>query len=53
LCSQYGWALWGFIQEATSPIEFDFHTWGMERYEKAAATFRGGGLPQLLERVTS
>jgi thiamine kinase-like enzyme len=53
LCSQYGWALWGFIQEAASPIDFDFHSWGMERYEKAAATFRGGGLPQLLEQVAT
>jgi hypothetical protein len=53
LCSQYGWALWGFIQEATSPIDFDFHSWGMERYEKADATFRGGDLARLLERVSS
>jgi thiamine kinase-like enzyme len=51
LCAQYGWALWGFIQEASSPIDFDFHTWGMERYEKAAATFRGGRLTGLLEQV--
>ena len=53
LCSQYGWSLWGFIQEATSPIDFDFHAWGMERYEKAAATFGGGGLPRLLEQVAT
>ena len=53
LCSQYGWSLWGFIQEATSPLDFDFHTWGMARYEKAAATFRGGGLRRLLEQVVS
>jgi thiamine kinase-like enzyme len=53
LCSQYGWSLWGFIQEASSSIDFDFHAWGMERYEKAAATFRGGLLPGLLERVAS
>ena len=53
LCSQYGWSLWGFIQEAASPIDYDFHSWGMERYEKAAATFRGGRLPRLLEQVTS
>ena len=51
LCSQYGWALWGYIQEAASPIDFDFQSWGMARYEKAAATFRGGTLPRLLEQV--
>ena len=51
LCSQYGWSLWGFIQEAASPIDFDFRAWGVERYEKAAATFRSGRLSALLEQV--
>jgi thiamine kinase-like enzyme len=53
LCSQYGWSLWGFIQAATSPIDFDFHGWGMERFDKAEATFRGPALPRLLDEVTS
>jgi thiamine kinase-like enzyme len=53
LCSQYGWSLWGFIQEATSPIDYDFHSFGMERYEKAAATFRSGRLRGLLEQVVA
>ena len=53
LCSQYGWSLWGFIQEAASAIDYDFHSCGLERYEKAAATFRGGGLPRLLEQVAA
>ncbi len=52
LCSEYGWSLWGFIQEAASPIDFDFRMWGMERYEKAAATFRGPELGRLLEEVS-
>ena len=43
LCSEYGWALWGFIQAATSPIDFDFHGWGMERFEKAARRFTSDG----------
>jgi thiamine kinase-like enzyme len=53
LCSEYGWALWGFIQAAASPIEFDFHGWGMKRYEKAAATFRGPDLTGLLDEVAN
>ena len=48
LCSEYGWSLWGFIQAAASPIDFDFHGWGMERFDKAAATFRGPDLARLL-----
>ncbi len=51
LCSEYGWSLWGFIQAAASPIDYDFHGWGTERYEKAAATFRGPHLARLLEDV--
>ena len=48
LCSEYGWSLWGFIQAATSRLDFDFHGWGMERYEKAARTFGGPALPVML-----
>ncbi len=51
LCSQYGWSLWGFIQAASSPIDYDFHGWGMHRFEKAEATFRGPDLARLLEDV--
>jgi thiamine kinase-like enzyme len=51
LCSEYGWSLWGFIQEQASPIDYDFHTWGMERYEKAAATFGSPRLRTLLDEV--
>ena len=32
-------------------MDFDFHSWGMERFEKAEATFRGPDLPELLEDV--
>ncbi len=41
LMSQYGWTLWASIQEATSDIDFPFWPWGMEKYERAVATFRG------------
>jgi thiamine kinase-like enzyme len=53
LCSQYGWALWGFIQAATSPMDFDFHGWGLERFDKAEATFRGPELSSLLAQVAN
>ena len=51
LCSEYGWSLWGFIQSATSPLDFDFHGWGMERFEKAARRFTADGFEDLLDRV--
>ena len=53
LCSEYGWALWGFIQSATSPIDYDFQGWGMERYEKAERRFTGDGFDDLLDRVAA
>ena len=45
----YGWTLWGAIQHATSPIDFDFWSWAMERFEGAAACFTADGFGQLLE----
>jgi thiamine kinase-like enzyme len=53
LCSEYGWSLWGFIQAGSSPLDFDFHGWGMHRFEKAARTFTSPMLPRLLEQVSS
>ncbi len=52
LCSEYGWSLWGFIQAGAATLDFDFHGWGMERFEKAEATFRGPDLDRLLREVT-
>jgi len=51
LCSEYGWSLWGVIQAATSPLDYDFASWGLSRYEKAARTFTGPGFARLLEEV--
>jgi thiamine kinase-like enzyme len=51
LCSCYGWALWGFIQAAASPIEFDFRGWGTERLERARALFGDPAFRRLLAEV--
>lgn len=39
LMSKYGWTLWASIQEAVSPIDFDYWSWGMEKYDRAVAEF--------------
>jgi thiamine kinase-like enzyme len=49
LMSQYGWTLWASIQDATSDLDFDFWTWGLEKYDRAVATFRSPELAQLVE----
>ena len=51
LVGMYGWTLWGAIQHAASPIDFDFWAWAMERFEGAAAGFTADDFPRLLEDV--
>ena len=51
LVSMYGWTLWGAIQNGASPIEYDFWSWAMERFEGAAAGFTATDFPALLEEV--
>jgi hypothetical protein len=47
----YGWTLWGAIQAATSPIDFDFWSWAMERYDGAAAGLASSSFSRLLTDV--
>jgi thiamine kinase-like enzyme len=51
LVARYGWTLWGAIQHASSPLEFDFWSWAMERFEGAAAGFTSPALARLLADV--
>ncbi len=51
LVGKYGWTLWGAIQAAVSPIDFDFWTWGMERFDGAVEGFTGPGFGELLDEV--
>ena len=51
LVSQYGWTLWGVLQHASSPLEFDFWSWAMERFEAAAAGLTSPSFAQLLDYV--
>jgi thiamine kinase-like enzyme len=49
--SQYGWTLWGCIQNGGSALDFDFWEWGMERYENAVEEFLGPDFARLLDDV--
>ncbi|MCP9270591.1 choline kinase family protein [Mycolicibacterium sp. CAU 1645] len=49
IVSKYGWTLWGAIQSASSPLDFDFWEWAMERYDGAVAEFTGPDFDRLLE----
>jgi thiamine kinase-like enzyme len=49
--SQYGWTLWGCIQNGSSALEFDFWAWAMERYENAVEEFKGPDFARMLDDV--
>ena len=51
LMSKYGWTLWASIQDGVSQIDFDFWTWGMEKYDRAVAEFDGPDFDQLVDDV--
>lgn len=51
LMSKYGWTLWASIQHAVSEVEFDFWSWGLEKYERAVAEFDGPELSRLIDEV--
>jgi thiamine kinase-like enzyme len=51
LMSKYGWTLWASIQDGVSEIDFDFWTWGLEKFERAVAEFDGPEFGRLLEEV--
>ena len=49
--AKYGWTLWASIQDGVSELDFDFWSWGMEKYERAVAEFGAPELEQLLADV--
>jgi len=51
LVGMYGWTLWGAIQNAASPIDYDFWSWTMEHFEGAARGFTAASFTGLLEAV--
>jgi len=51
LMARYGWTLWASIQDAVSPIDFDFWSWGMEKYARAVEEFDGPDFERLLDEA--
>jgi thiamine kinase-like enzyme len=51
LMSKYGWTLWASIQDGISDLDFDFWSWGMEKYDRAVAEFDSPDFERLLEDV--
>ena len=51
LMSKYGWTLWASIQASVSPIDFDYWSWGMEKYERAMADFDSADFEDWLDQA--
>ena len=51
LMAKYGWTLWASISAAVSDVDFDFWSWGMEKYERAVEEFDGPEFAQWIEDV--
>jgi thiamine kinase-like enzyme len=51
LMSKYGWTLWASIQHSASTMDFDFWSWGMEKYDRAVTEFTSPDFERLLQYV--
>ena len=51
LMAKYGWTLWAAIQNGAGGADFDFWSWGMEKYERAVAEFDGPAFARWIEDV--
>ena len=45
------WMLWASIQNGVSDLDFDFWSWGMEKYDRAVAEFDGPDLERWIDEV--
>jgi thiamine kinase-like enzyme len=49
MIARYGWTLWASIQEAVSPIHFDFRTWGAKKWNSVLPELQGEHYYKILE----
>ena len=51
MIARFGWVLWASIQEAISPIDFDFRTWGMDKWNSVLPELQGNRYQEVLENL--
>jgi len=52
LLAKYGWTLWASIQSSISELDFDFWSWGMEKYQRAQSEFSSEMFSKMLKQVS-
>jgi thiamine kinase-like enzyme len=51
LIAKYGWTLWASIQDGVSDLEFDFWSWGLEKYHRAVSEFDSADVERWIAQV--
>ncbi|MFM9074664.1 MAG: phosphotransferase [Bacteroidota bacterium] len=51
IIARFGWTLWASIQEATSPIPFDYRGWGMKKYDSVVPEITGARFNEILTQL--
>ncbi len=51
MIARFGWVMWASIQEAVSPIEFDFRTWGLKKWQSVLPEFEGNRYEEVLKNL--
>ena len=51
MIARFGWVMWASIQEAVSPIDFDFRTWGLKKWQSVLPEFEGNHFQEVLNNI--
>lgn len=51
MIARFGWTLWASIQEAVSPIDFDFRSWGAKKWNSLLAELQSDRYNLVLENL--
>lgn len=53
MIARYGWVMWASIQEAVSPIDYDFRAWGMKKWNAVLPELKGEPYLKLLSDLNN
>ena len=51
MIARFGWVMWASIQEAVSPIDFDFRSWGLRKWDSVFPELQGSHYLTVLENL--
>jgi len=51
IIARYGWIMWASIQEAISPLDFDFRSWGMAKWNSVLPELKGTRYHHIVENL--